>query len=130
MMNMTLAELRETEHEIRRSDLTSLSSLAVTAGDGRIELIETIQAEDPEADPERQAAREEARAKFRRAFERLSAREREVAVLLYVQNLTLREIGEVLEVSESRVSQIHSQLKKRIREGLTNDSGLFGELAS
>ena len=40
-------------------------------------------------------------------------------MLLYVQNLTLREIGEVLEVSESRVSQIHSQLKQRIRERLT-----------
>jgi RNA polymerase sigma factor for flagellar operon FliA len=130
MMNMSPAELREKEYEIRRSDLTSLSSLAVTASDGRIELIETIQADDPETDPERQAAREEARAKFRRAFERLSPREREVAVLLYVKNLTLREIGEVLEVSESRVSQIHSQLKRRIRERLTSDSALFGELAS
>jgi len=53
-----------------------------------------------------------------------------VAVLLYLKNLTPRAIGEVLELSESRVSQIHSQLKKRIRERLTNDSGLFGELAS
>jgi RNA polymerase sigma factor for flagellar operon FliA len=129
MMNMTPAELREKEYEIRRSDLTSLSSLAVTGGDGTIELIETIEANDPEADPERQATREEARAKFRRAFERLSPREREVAVLLYVKNLTLREIGEVLEVSESRVSQIHSQLKCRIRERLAHDTALFGELA-
>ena len=130
MMNMTLTELREKEYEIGRSDLTSLSSLAVTGSDGRIELIETIQTHDPEVDPERQAAREEARAKFRRAFERLSPREREVAVLLYVKNLSLREIGEVLEVSESRVSQIHSQLKHRIRERLKSDSALFGELAS
>ena len=74
------------------------------------------------ADPEHRFAREEAGRKFRRAFERLSPREREVAVLLYVQNLTLREIGEVLEVSESRVSQIHSQLKQRIRERLRHDS--------
>jgi DNA-directed RNA polymerase specialized sigma subunit len=35
----------------------------------------------------------------------------------------------VLEVSESRVSRIHSQLKRRIRERLTSDSALFGELA-
>jgi RNA polymerase sigma factor FliA len=130
MMNMTPAELREKEYEIRRSDLTSLSSLAVTDGESRIELIETIQADDPAIDPEHQAAREEARAKFRRAFERLSPREREVAVLLYVKNLTLREIGEVLEVSESRVSQIHSQLKSRIRERLTHDTALFGSLVS
>jgi RNA polymerase sigma factor for flagellar operon FliA len=126
MMNMTPAELRVKECEIRMSDLTSLSSLAVTGGAARVELIETLEADDPAIDPERQAAREEARVKFRRAFERLSAREREVAVLLYVKNLTLREIGEVLEVSESRVSQIHSQLKRRIRERLVDDTALFG----
>ena len=50
-------------------------------------------------------------------------------MLLYVKSLTLREIGEVLEVSKSRVSQIHSQLKRRIRELLTHDTTLFGELA-
>jgi RNA polymerase sigma factor FliA len=131
MLSMTPSELREKEYEIRRSDLTSLSSLAVRDGDAAgIELIETIEADDPEGDPEHQAAREEARAKFRQAFERLSPREREVAVLLYVKNLTLREIGEVLEVSESRVSQLHSQLKSRIRERLRNDEALFGSIAS
>ena len=130
MMNMTPQELRAKEYEIKRSDLTSLSSLAVREGDGAgIELIETLEADDPEIDPEHQAAREEAREKFRRAFERLSPREREVAVLLYVKNLTLREIGEVLEVSESRVSQIHSQLKSRIRDRLRNDAALFGSVA-
>jgi RNA polymerase sigma factor for flagellar operon FliA len=128
-VNMTLAELTEKEYEIRRSDLTSLSSLAVSDGESDVQLIETIEANDPHSDPEAQLAREEARAKFRRAFERLSPREREVAVLLYVKNLTLREIGEVLEVSESRVSQIHSQLKKRIRERLARDDALFGEVA-
>ena len=35
----------------------------------------------------------------------------------------------MLEVSESRVSQIHSQLKQRIRERLAHDRGLFGEVA-
>ena len=128
MMSMTPAELREKEYEIRSSDLTSLSSLAVTEGESEIELIETLESDDSTADPEHGRARG-GRGKFRRAFERLSPREREVAVLLYVKNLTLREIGEVLEVSESRVSQIHSQLKQRIRERLTQDSALFGEVA-
>jgi RNA polymerase sigma factor FliA len=44
-------------------------------------------------------------------------------------NLTLREIGEVLGVSESRVSQIHAQLKTRIRERLTRHETLFAEVA-
>ena len=37
-------------------------------------------------------------------------------MLLYVKNLTLREIGEILGVSESRVCQIHSQLKRKLRD--------------
>jgi len=129
MMNMTPGELAEKEYEIRRSDLTSLSSLATADGESDIQLVDTLESDDPHADPEHRAAHEEGRAKFRRAFERLSPREREVAVLLYVQNLTLREIGEVLEVSESRVSQIHSQLKKRIRDRLKQDSALFADVA-
>jgi RNA polymerase sigma factor FliA len=52
-----------------------------------------------------------------------------VAVLLYVKNLTLRKVGEVLEVSESRVSQIHTRLKSRLRERLEPDGSLFREVA-
>ena len=90
-----------------------------------IKVRDIYDADDPEIDPEHQAAREEARAKFRRAFERLSPREREVAVLLYVKNLTLREIGEVMGVSESRICQIHSQLKRTLKQQLSDDAVLF-----
>jgi RNA polymerase sigma factor for flagellar operon FliA len=129
MVNMAPAELREKEQEIANSDLTSLSSLVVTEGETAIELVDTLETEDASTDPEHVAAWDEAKEKFRRAFELLPPREREVAVLLYVKNLTLREIGEVLDVSESRVSQIHSQLKRRIRERLNSDSVLFSEVA-
>ena len=67
----------------------------------------------------------EAKAKFRRAFDTLPQREREVAVLLYVKNLTLREIGEVMGVSESRICQIHSQLKRTLKQQLSDDAVLF-----
>jgi RNA polymerase sigma factor for flagellar operon FliA len=126
---MEPADLREKEQEISNSDLTSLSSLVVTEGETAIELIETLRSDDPSADPEHMASWDEAKGKFRSAFAMLPAREREVAVLLYVKNLTLREIGEVLEVSESRVSQIHTQLKRRIRERLEADDLLFSEVA-
>src|SRR5918997_1912270 len=45
--------------------------------------------------------------------------EREVAVLLYVKNRTMREIGEILGVSETRVCQIPSQLKRTLRQQLS-----------
>jgi RNA polymerase sigma factor FliA len=77
MMSMSPAELSDKEYEIRRSDLTSLSSLAVTDGESGIQLIETLESDDLHADPEDRLAREEARGKFRRAFERRSPRERD-----------------------------------------------------
>ena len=46
-------------------------------------------------------------------------------MLLYVKNLTLAEIGEILGVSESRVCQIHSQTKRTLRTVLSEDENLF-----
>ena len=37
-------------------------------------------------------------------------------MLLYVKHLTLQEVGHVIGVTESRVSQIHSGLRKKLRE--------------
>ncbi len=94
-----------------------------------IERIDTLVSQDRFSDPEHHTARDEAKMRFRAAFERLPRREREVAVMLYVKNLTLREIGTILGVSESRVCQIHGQLKKMLREQLDVHAGLFSEVA-
>jgi len=48
----------------------------------------------------------------------LPEREKMVLALYYERGLNLKEIGEVLEVSESRVSQIHSQAVLRLRSRL------------
>jgi RNA polymerase sigma factor FliA len=129
LVSMTPGELRDREHEIENSDLTSLSSLVVGEGEAAVELIDTLQSEDETTDPELMAVRDQAKESFRSAFDQLSERERKVAVLLYVKNLTLREIGDVLGVSESRISQIHGQLKRRVRERLRNDQSFYAEVA-
>jgi len=54
-----------------------------------------------------------------RAIERLPVREKKVIILRYHEGLYLHEIGEIMEVSESRVCQIHSQALRRLREALT-----------
>ena len=79
--------------------------------------------------PSRRRPRRRPRSASASAFAKLPDREREVAVLLYVKNLTLREIGDVLGVSESRVCQIHSGLKKKLKEELATHSLLFVEAA-
>lgn len=57
------------------------------------------------------------------AIDELPEREKLVVVLYYYENLTLREIGEILNVSESRVCQIHTKVVLRLRSLLTKKTG-------
>jgi RNA polymerase sigma factor for flagellar operon FliA len=52
------------------------------------------------------------------AIDQLPGRERMVMSLYYVEELNLKEIGEVLGVSESRISQILSAVVKKLRQNL------------
>ncbi len=128
-MGTTVAELRKRRDEITQSDMTSLNTLVLSDDETTIERLDTLVSDDDDLDPEHASAKAEAKQKFRRAFERLPQRERELAVLLYVKNMTLREVGEILGVSESRVCQIHSQLKRRLRDQLGSETVLFSEVA-
>src|SRR3954452_21745077 len=128
-MGTTVAELRKRRDEITQSDLTSLNTLVLSDDETTIERIDTIASTDASADPLHAAAKDQAKDRFREAFARLPQREREVAVLLYVKNMTLAEIGDILGVSESRVCQIHGQLKKTLRTVLDDDAPLFQAVA-
>jgi RNA polymerase sigma factor for flagellar operon FliA len=123
MLAVTPEELRRREDDIAVSDVTSLNALVVSEEGAAVERIDTLATTD--ADPEDAATRSDAKERFRRAFDALPRRDREVAVLLYVKNLTLREVGDVLGVSESRVCQIHAQLKRTLRRRLAADAQLF-----
>lgn len=128
-IGITVEELRTRRDEISASDLTSLNTLVASDEETGIERIDTIADEDFRADPSHAAAASEAKDRFRAAFAALSRREREVAVMLYVQNLTLAEVGEVIGVSESRVCQIHGRMKRTLREQLDADADLFAMVA-
>ncbi len=53
------------------------------------------------------------------AISRLPEREKIVVTLYYYEELTLREIGEVLGVTESRVSQLHTKAVLRLKSRVT-----------
>ncbi len=128
-MGVTAAELRKKRDEVTQSDVTSLNTLVMSDDETTIERLDTIASKDLRDDPMHMAATDEAKTKFRAAFARLPKREREVAVLLYVKNMTLAEIGEILGVSESRVCQIHGAMKKTLRQALDADEQLFKAVA-
>ena len=128
-LSISVEELRRREDDIAVSDVTSLNTLVISDDETTVERIDTLASGDERLDPEHATATEEAKAKFRSAFEKLPQREREVAVMLYVKNMTLREIGEVLGVSESRVCQIHTKLKRTLKQQLSADALLLSAVA-
>ena len=124
-MGTTVEELRRRRDEITASDMTSLNTLVLSDDETTIERIDTLPSTDERLDPEHTAAITEAKEKFRDAFAQLPQRERGIAVMLYVKNLTLAEIGEVLGVSESRVCQIHAEMKMKLRKALDADADIL-----
>jgi len=74
--------------------------------------------EAPEDGPETALEEDQFREAIGAAIAALPERERLVLSLYYDQELNLREIGEILEVSESRVCQIHGQAVLRVRARL------------
>jgi RNA polymerase sigma factor for flagellar operon FliA len=75
----------------------------------------------PEAEKDEPAVaveQKEMRAALRQAIEELDERDRKVIVLCYLEGFTLARIGDILGVSESRVSQIRSRIFEMLRERL------------
>jgi RNA polymerase sigma factor FliA len=129
LLAISVDELDTLHGDIARSEVGSLNSMVTGDDESQSERMDMLASTDRESDPEHAAMRERAIARFRAAFDELPVRERKVALLLHVNNLTLREAGEVLGVSESRVCQIHGKLKRGLRERLQSDELLFLEVA-
>src|SRR5690349_4680150 len=84
-------------------------------------------AEREEESPYHQALRSEMNGLLERAIGELPERERQVLALYHFEELTMKEVGEVMGIGESRVSQIHTaallRLRVRMREMLDARSG-------
>ena len=116
-------ELEESLTEISRSSIAALDELwTVSGSDGdQVALIDTI--EDHEApDPQSNLSHVEMKEAIADAIARLPEREKLVVTLYYYEELTLREIGEVLGVTESRVSQLHTKAILRLKARLAGSA--------
>jgi RNA polymerase sigma factor for flagellar operon FliA len=122
-VGITVEELEESLTEIARSSIAALDELwTVSGSDGdQVALIDTI--EDTEApDPQATLSHTEMREAIADAIARLPEREKLVVTLYYYEELTLREIGEVLGVTESRVSQLHTKAILRLKARLAGST--------
>lgn len=117
-MGMTLEEFQHMVNDIRGLEVGSLQIESLE--DGReTDLSETI-AGPLDQDPLSLYMRLERKQMLATAIAELPEREQQVLGLYYQEELTMKEVGAVLGVGESRVSQIHSVAVSRLRATLSN----------
>lgn len=92
------------------SEDTTVTSLYDKKGsnDDSIEIIDTLE-DTNKLNPQEQAEEKNVKQQLEKALLRLPERERIIMVLYYQENMTLKEIGETINMSESRVCQLHAQ---------------------
>jgi RNA polymerase sigma factor for flagellar operon FliA len=121
-LNCTEEELQDSLLEIANSSVYALDELWTVsdASGDQVSLLDTIS--DPRADdPQESLDSSEIKDRLTEAIASLPEREQLVVALYYYENLTLREIGEVLGVTESRVSQLHTKAVMRLKTHLQQD---------
>jgi RNA polymerase sigma factor FliA len=121
-LHVSVEDLQDSLVRISNSSVVALDELwtvSDSSGD-QVSLLDTIQ--DPAAlDPATEMDTTEMKDRLADAIARLPEREKLVVALYYYENLTLREIGEVLGVTESRVSQLHTKAVLRLKSRLQGE---------
>ena len=121
-MGIPVDELHAVFSQLSLANVVALEELLHVGGEGggdRLSLVDTL--EDTAADnPVEVAEDRELRRFLARAINTLPEREKTVVTLYYYEGLTLAEIGNVLGVTESRVSQIHTKSVLQLRAKLAS----------
>ena len=104
------------------SEDTTMTSLYDKRGntEDSVEIIDTIQDEN-KLNPQEKAEEQNVKQELEKALRRLPERERIIMVLYYQENMTLKEIGATINMSESRVCQIHAQAIMKLKNILSEN---------
>ena len=124
-LDIDIDEFHDLMSKISGTSLISLNDVW-HGNDENEEMVFVDTLESPEAlNPDTLVEREEIKNMIVECIKKLPDREKKVIVLYYYEDLTLKEIGEVLEVTESRVSQLHTKAIMRLRGRLSQMKSLM-----
>jgi len=114
-LELSIDEFHMLVSKISGTSLVSLNDIWHGNDDSdELSFLETIESPS-NMNPDVMVEREEIKTIIIQSIQKLPEKEKKVIVLYYYEDLTLKEIGEVLEVTESRVSQLHTKAIMRLR---------------
>ena len=117
-MGLSLGQFHDTLNETKSIPIFSLEDLGIAKESGEQQSLLDCLAGKADADPQTQIRLIELKEIIAKAIDALPEKERLMVSLYYYEELTMKEIGAVLEITESRVSQIHSKAVYRLRTKL------------
>lgn len=117
-MGISIEDFQQLLQESSGQPILSIEDLGGTSKDGDKRDLMEVLAGTKETDPETLARLTEIKRIIAEAIDLLPEKERLVISLYYYEDLTMKEIGEVLGITESRVSQIHTRCVLRLRAKL------------
>lgn len=122
ILNISVEELEDLVNQTQIANLVSLDEYLEQGSEVKAELGNTPRYEQPETVVERQ----ELKRVLAEAIDSLTEKEQKVIAFYYFEELTLKEISRILEVSESRVSQLHTKALRKMQKKLGDDISIFG----
>ncbi len=125
-LNMSGEDFQKTLLKVSGTSILSLNDIWYTGDDNdKVAIVDSI--ESPKSlNPDMIVEKGEIKRVIIDAINNLPDKEKKVLVLYYYEDLTLKEIGKVLNVTESRISQLHTKAIMRLRSRLTNiKKGIF-----
>lgn len=123
-LGMPIQDFQATLHQCKSVSLLSLDEVGSFSNGDRKSLLGLLEA-GKDTNPMVQLAGSELREQLAESIEDLPEKQRMVLSLYYYEDMNLKEIGQILEVTESRVSQLHTQavirLRSKLKEHLLSD---------
>lgn len=120
-LGITMDEFYSWESQSKASGLVSLDEFLEQGTELKVESAENVRFDTPEAVAEKRELKEILKA----ALEILTEKERNVILLYYYEELTLKEISSIMEVSESRISQLHTKALQKMKAKLGGQFGIL-----
>ncbi len=120
-LEMSVDELYTWQGQTKAANLVSLDEFVEQGSEMKMDAVANSHFEEPEKVLEK----EELTKMLTEAMELLTEKEKKVVLLYYYEDMTLKEISAVLEVSESRISQLHTKALVKLRKNMGEYMNIF-----